>query len=173
MYIKGIGILLVAGCSAAIGLSFAGELTERVCRLVELKRILLYFRGELQCYHGSLEEIFLHLQEHTTGNFQCFFRSLSEDLQKKDGIPFWDLWKQHIEEPECFGRWWEEDQEILKKLGEGLGYLDLQMQQESIGHALACLEENLETARALQKEKGRLYRMLGGLAGIFLIILLI
>ena len=66
-----------------------------------------------------------------------------------------------------------EEKEKLGRLGEGLGYLDLEMQLSTMELYLEQLEGDIQRAEEEIQSKQRLYRSLGVAGGIFLVILLI
>jgi stage III sporulation protein AB len=58
-------------------------------------------------------------------------------------------------------------------VGNGLGYLDLNMQIENLNLAMLQTEEALKIAKEVQKVRGKLYQTLGVTAGMFLTLLII
>ena len=66
----------------------------------------------------------------------------------------------------------EEDLEQLAGLGEHLGYLDVDMQERTLGLYLEQLDISIEYLRTNQREKCRLYTSLGIMGGMFLVIVM-
>lgn len=65
------------------------------------------------------------------------------------------------------------DKEQLRKVGECLGYLDKEMQMNTIDLYLSQLEGQIEELSKEIKERTRLYNLLGVMAGIFVTIVMI
>ena len=61
----------------------------------------------------------------------------------------------------------------MTRLGENLGYLDKEMQLNTIDLYITQIQGELDDAVDSVKEKVRLYNMLGVMAGIFITIVLI
>ena len=66
----------------------------------------------------------------------------------------------------------QEDLEQLAHLGEHLGYLDVDMQERTLGLYLEQLDISIEYLRTNQREKCRLYTSLGIMGGMFLVIVM-
>ena len=62
--------------------------------------------------------------------------------------------------------------EQLAGLGEHLGYLDVDMQERTLGLYLEQLDISIEYLRTNQREKCRLYTSLGIMGGMFLVIVM-
>ncbi|MGN0334040.1 MAG: stage III sporulation protein AB [Lachnospiraceae bacterium] len=173
MYIKIIGCFLILGCCGGIGKLFAGELSERVKRLQELKRMVVNFKGELSFHHAALQEAFLRVSERVAPPYDQFLKNVSGELEKRDGRIFLEIWQEELESLIGYPGFRKSDKDLLLTLAEGIGYLDLKMQQETLELVLQQLEEMSETAAEERKRNGRFFEVLGVMAGAFLIILVI
>jgi len=86
------------------------------------------------------------------------------------GTPFPDSWRLSV--GEASRELGPELAEMLLPLGEVLGGADLDSQLASLLHVQSMLESRLVSARDHQQQHGKLYRSLGVLAGVALVIIL-
>ncbi|MDO5293098.1 MAG: stage III sporulation protein AB [bacterium] len=171
--IKMIGVLLVIGSSTAIGLYFSTMTKGRVKDLKVLKKYIILLRGDIEYSSTPLPEAIEMLSRRSNDRFKEFFEKVASELRKLDGIPFTEIWDKGIRENmnEIFLT--EPDKDLLRKLGDTLGFMDKDMQVKSIDLYLEQLELELAEAIKTEKEKTRLYNLLGVLCGIFITVVLI
>lgn len=67
----------------------------------------------------------------------------------------------------------QKDKECLVQLGDHLGYLDKDMQMNTIDWYITQVDEIMKDVTAESKQKMRLYQSLGVLFGLFVIILIL
>ena len=67
----------------------------------------------------------------------------------------------------------QEEQELLLRLGQELGTLDLEEQVRSLQHCLDQWRQHIEGLQRKVESHGRLYRGIGVSVGVFLAILLL
>ena len=162
MAFKIIGAVCIIISTTAIGFGQSFRLHLRYRELLELKKILCLFSGEIRFGGGTLEEAFETVAGRCRFPFQKFFLFLTEEMQNRALAE--QLKEAHLTDG---------DKEILVRLGTELGCLDLETQL----HTIALAAEQVEDARReLHEElpkKMRLYNCLGILAGVFITILLI
>ncbi len=173
MYLKIAGSILIVGCSAAIGFSFSRDLSGRISRLQEWKRLLLNLKGELGFRHASLTEAFQNVSERVHEPYAGLLQRVSERLKERDGHSYGEIWKEELENLQTAEHFCETDYRLVEELSEGLGVLDLTMQQDTLQMLLQRTEEAIEEASAEKRQKGRMYEMLGIMLGMFVVILII
>lgn len=173
MAFKIIGAVCIIISTTAIGFGQSFRLHLRYRELLELKKILCLFSGEIRFGGGTLEEAFETVAGRCRFPFQKFFLFLTDEMQKKEGERLVDIWNRALAEQLKEAHLTDGDKEILVRLGTELGCLDLETQL----HTIALAAEQVEDARReLHEElpkKMRLYNCLGILAGVFITILLI
>ena len=90
----------------------------------------------------------------------------------EEGFPFPEAWQHSLDC--CKGLCLDSgDRSLLAELGGSLGTSDVEGQLETIRLFETRLSLRLDGARELQKTKGKLYRSLGVLSGLGLVVLLI
>ena len=105
--------------------------------------------------------------------FQEFLQELAEKLGKKEIKGFEEIWKEQVDSLLKEDGFQKEDRYLFQMVGNGLGYLDLNMQIENLNLAMLQTEEALKIAKEVQKVRGKLYQTLGVTAGMFLTLLII
>ena len=74
MYIKLIGSLFLLGSASSIGFLKSEELTERVKKLQEMKRMMILLQGELRFHRAELSEAFENVAERVQEPFKDFLK---------------------------------------------------------------------------------------------------
>ena len=180
--LKGIGMVLIVVSCSGLGIRLAHLCVERIrqCRQVEqcLRRLL----GEIRFHQLPMEEA-LREAGKTMGNqgFADFFMRLSQRLasireggkqQEEENITLPVLWKEELDRY-LEGSLLQEEQEMLLRLGQELGTLDLEEQVRSLQHFLDQWCQYVEEIQRRVEPHGRLYRGVGISVGVFLAILLL
>ena len=161
-------------CSAAaIGFLKAEELKVRVKRLQELKRMMMLLQGELRFHRAALSEAFESVAERMEDPFQSFLSETAERLEQRESGGFEGIWEEMSEKLLRTEGFQKGDDRLLEVLKNGLGYLDLTMQTETLNLAMIQAEEAIAIAKDQQESRGKLYRTMGVTVGALLILLII
>ena len=172
MYIKIAGGILLLGAATAAGILKSQELTERVRRLQEFKRMIIFMQGELRFHRATLAEAFENVSEKTASPFCEFLAGMAMELEKERS-GFEELWRKSCKELLKQKGFQAEDGRLLELFGGGLGYLDLEVQMDSINMALVQTDEAIGNAREEERCRGRLYRTMGVTTGLLLALLIL
>lgn len=173
MYIKMIGCTFLMISTTAIGLLKSEQLKKRVLYLNELKRMMGLLQGELRFHRATLSEAAQNVAKRVEDPFSTFLNGLADKLENRCLEGFTYVWNQMSEELLAYGGLQKEDKSLLEQLGRSLGYLDLEMQTESLNLAIIQTEEAIQSAKEQKEIKGKLYRTMGVTAGAFLTLLII
>ncbi|MFA9463246.1 MAG: stage III sporulation protein AB [Velocimicrobium sp.] len=173
MFIKMIGSVFVIGATSLFGYLLGREKVIRLAQLKTLKKILYQLRGEIQYGYTPLPEAMGSLGGRNETVFSEFFLSMQQQLKNYEGNTFYSIWKKEIGEKLKQTALSKSDKTKLISLGENLGYLDQEMQIKNIDLYIEGLEEEIVTESNSQKEKIRLYQLLGVLSGIFVTIVML
>lgn len=178
MYLRILGAFFVMLASTGIGLYFGSGIRDRLGKMQMLKQHFQMIRGDIG-YSGTtlpealhaMSERLLEAGEETA--FQQFYEEVSKRLLAREGISFQEIWEEAVEHHLKKTTLTQRDLQLLSSLGGQFGYLDRDMQLKTIDLYLARLEE--ERLQEMQKagEKMRLYRTLGILAGVFLVVVML
>lgn len=171
--LKLIGSFLTISSMTAMGFYFSTLLRTRLEELKELKKYMLILKGDIRYSKTPLPEALENLASRSSGNFCGFFSSIAGRLFKMEGETFEQVWKEAVEN--CLGDTClhKEDKICLKKFGENLGYLDKEMQMNTMDLYISQLEQQIEELSKVVGEKTRIYNILGIMAGVFVTIVMI
>lgn len=170
---KIVGSILVIASSTAIGFYFSNEMKCRIEDLKELKKLIGLLRGDIRYANTPLPEAISALHRRHSGSFEPFFHNVSDKLQELSGLVFSDVWKNAVERELLDTALTKKDKLSLIHFGENLGYLDKDMQMNTLDLYLSQVEEEIAELSKTVKEKSYLYNSLGIMAGVFISIIMV
>lgn len=165
-------ILVVAGCTG-IGFWRAECMKRRLQEMQDLKRYVLFMKGEICCGNRTLPETFLELEKKAKGIWRQFFGNTGKILGKMEGGTLAEIWKSQMQQQLSGSYLREREKREWLTLGENLGYLDMEMQLHMLDIFQIHLSESMEVEREEVRNQSKLSRVLGLMSGIFLTVLLI
>ncbi len=170
------GALVVLAAALGLGLCLASRWRQRLCLLQGLRRLVYFLKGEITYSRAPLPEALKLAGARSGGVFGELFLKAAGRIARQEGESFKELWEEQVEELEA--RRGElaltgEDFQSLKELGSHLGYLDLEMQERTIGLYLEQLDLTISDLQERGRDMCRLYTSLGLMGGLFLVILLL
>lgn len=171
--LKIIGCILVIASSTGMGFFFSNEIGCRIDDLKELKKLIVLLRGDIRYANTPLPEAINSINRRHSGSFTVFFNNVSEKLRELSGTTFSEIWKNAAEKELGNTSLQKKDKLSLIHFGENLGYLDKDMQMNTIDLYISQLEDEINDLSKTVKEKTYLYNTLGIMAGIFIIIVMI
>ena len=170
--IKIIGMILTLGASTALGLYLASLGTFRQQDLLEFKKALLILKSEIEYIATPLPEAMINIAARTTQPISKLFTHFAQDLkQNEDGETVYRLWLSAIElhKKDAFLK--EEDWEVIGNFGKTLGYLDKQMQVDSINFTIDYIDTHASDLQESNGKNQRMYQSLGVIGGILLLVI--
>jgi stage III sporulation protein AB len=174
MYImKIIGCILVIVSSTGMGFYFSNEMRCRIEDLRELRKLIGLLRGDIRYANTPLPEAINSITRRQNGNFNAFFSYVSTKLRELSGHTFSEIWKEAVQKKLEGTSLSKKDKLHLTQFGESLGYLDKEMQMNTIDLYTSQLEEEIRDLCKTVKEKAYLCNTLGIMTGIFIIIIMI
>lgn len=166
--IKYIVLALVLVASFSIGNLIAKKYVNRVKELKEMKNALNMFETKIRFTYSSVPEIFEDISKHIDRNIGKVFKVASEKMKTKSAGEAWnesiDLNNMNLI---------NEDKIILKNLGKLLGKTDVEGQISEIKLVSKFLDTQIELAENEQKKNEKMYKTLGGIVGLTIVIILI
>ncbi|KXG76792.1 stage III sporulation protein SpoIIIAB [Thermotalea metallivorans] len=99
------------------------------------------------------------------------FKEAGSLLETRRGYDIEDAWQQAIEQKIRFTSLSEEDKEILIDFGKNLGSIDRENQIKNFNFIYAQLKKQQQTAEELRAKNEKMYRSLGVLLGLAIVIL--
>lgn len=170
---KIIGCILVILSSTAMGFYFSNDMKCRIEDMKELRKLIGLLRGDIRYANTPLPEAINSIHRRHSGNYHAFFNQVSLELCELSGHTFSEIWKSAVESRLINTSLTKKDKLHLSQFGENLGYLDKDMQMNTIDLYLSQLEEVINEQSKTVKEKAYLYNTLGIMAGIFITIIMI
>lgn len=170
---KIIGAIFVMIASCGIGFLFAGELKKRKQELVEQYNLMRLLLGDVRYMRAALPEAINKAIIRHQGSYSGFLRTVAELLGEAPGICLSDIWKRAVEESLQHSSLKESDKQMLKCFGESISVADRENVMLCFEQYLSELKEEIDAVSRVAGTKARLYRSLGVLTGIFIIVLFI
>ncbi|MFG6331738.1 MAG: stage III sporulation protein AB [Lachnospiraceae bacterium] len=169
--LKLLGIFCILAGSTGFGIRMAKELDQRVEELRMLQQLMLSLRGEIRYLHRPLAEAFFHLSEYAAAPFGEFFRRTAQELECRRGSTAGEIWSRN--QRICLAELHISPRERLEleRLGRMLGYLDVEMQVNTLDHYLEQLKLSTGQAGETANNCRRLYQYMGILGGAAFVIL--
>ncbi len=161
------GLALVALCTTGMGMEMAFSLSQRVRALELAQTVLESIAGELSYTLAPPEEIIKSLTARTTLCKAGYLTACQSFCRK--GVPFPQAWNRAVREWK--GALSARDREILTAVSETLGTCSEKEALTALEGAKRLLQEELKNAQEYAQVHGKLYRTLGMLSGVFLVIL--
>lgn len=165
-----IGMILTLSTSTALGLYLANLTSFRLKDLLEFKKALLILKSEIEYAATPLPEAMANIAARTVMPISQLFEDFSSSLRQNKGETAYRLWLAAIEanKKESFLK--PEDIEIIEGFGKTLGYLDKEMQKETINFTLDYINGQVSELQEMKVKNQRMYRSLGLIGGILLLV---
>lgn len=160
---------------AGIGFGFhkAAKEQRRLEQGIAIKRMLYLLQGEIRYGFTPLPEAVLKISTKTEKEYQPFLKKVAKQLETHSEESFAKIWqqtadqklKQVIYEPKFY--------EILKNMGETIGYLDQQMQEKTILLTIEQLDDQIFLMKDQVVKNCKMYRSLGISLSVLIVIILL
>ena len=170
--IRIIGMVFTITASAALGFYLSGLGKFRLQDLQEFKKALLILKSEIEYISTPLPEAMANIGKRTSRPISKIFKSYAGNLKNNDsGDSAYHLWLTAIDthKKETFLK--EEDWEVIESFGKTLGYLDKQMQVETIKLTTDYINAQVTGLREDNGKNQRMYRSLGVIGGVLLLVI--
>lgn len=169
---KYLGLIIIFISTTALGFKITDNMNVRIISLREIRKMLILLRGEIMYNMSSIDEAFLNTAAKTAEPFSMFMKEVAKEIQKKDGTMFSKIWDEKLRllAKTCLTR---KDVKALKDFSEGFGCQYKENQVSSFNMYIEELEREIREADKKKDENSRLYRTLGIMSGLFIVIILI
>lgn len=151
-----------------IGILISKKYTNRVKELNEFKNALNMFKTKIRYTYEPIPEIFQEISENLEPNVGFVFNQAAQKMNKLAAGEAWELALKmdnlNIE---------EEDRNALKNLGKLLGQTDLDGQISQIEMTSSFLDNQIKLAEEQKNKNEKMYRTLGMIMGIAIVIIVI
>lgn len=165
-------MLLIAG-STGYGFSLAHRYQGRIRLLVRLRQMTYLLKSQIRYTNATLDEALRAVGERSGGPLGELFQKAAGQIMQEEASSFYEAWKTSVDKLDPELPLSDADRKSLAAMAEHLGYLDLDAQERSLLLYLEELDGLIRTLQDQQREKCRLYRSLGVMAGIFLAVVIL
>lgn len=166
------GAVMILLASSLLGFLYSREVERKLNTLYEIQRILIMLKGEITYHKAPAAEAFCEVSKHVKEPFSSFFYSTAMELDKSFGKTIERIWQEscdtELKELIIAG----EDRKTFREFGACMGYLDAQMQISSIGLYSEKLDVRIKESERGIREKQKIFKCMGIMGGIFLILLI-
>lgn len=172
MLFKIIGGALVILASSFLGYFFSRDCASRPNQLRDLQGLLQMFENEISFLSNLLVDAFRKIYRSSRSDVALFFKDTINNLTLDSGLGASNAWTKAIKENIKKTALNKEDEEILISFGELLGNSDLEGQIKNIKLTLNQLKLQEQKAEENKKKNEAMYRTLGVLGGLAVVIVL-
>lgn len=173
LIIKIISLFTIFGVSTFIGYIISNRYSLRVKELQQLITALEIFKTRIDYTYDTIPDCFRYISTYIKGNIGNIFSKTADILENENDKSTGDCFKNVIEEERFMLNLKEVDIEILKGLSVSLGQIDLDSQINNIKLIIHTLNNSLAQAEEEKVKNFKLYRNMGILTGLVLMIILI
>ena len=167
-FIKCIIYILIFSSSTYIGILISKQYSNRVNELKEIKLALNILKTKIRFTNEPLYSVFKEISSSSKGNVSNLFKNMSESLKNNSAKVSWE---QGIENEILAIK--KQDRQALKSMGKLLGKTDLDGQISEIELTESFLETQILDAEKEKDKNEKLYKTLGMVTGVGIIVILI
>jgi len=168
--IKFIILITIFGASTSIGFLMSKKYKNRVIELREFKNAINALEAKIKFTYEPISEIFNQISKNTQNNISKIFRKASKYIGENTTK---EAWNKAIEELNSELNLNNEDIKIIQNLGNLLGKTDIEGQISEIKVTSNFLDTQIIKAEEERKKNEKMYRNLGTIVGLAIVIILI
>lgn len=165
---KYIILLIIFFLTTFLGLAFSNKYRQRVSDLKSIRNILNILGTKITYTYEPLPQIFSDIYNEFDGGIAELFKMAKEKMQE---ISAGEAWKFAIENSNTSMN--GEDLNVLKNLEKLLGKTNVEGQLSEIELMKKFIDTQIQKAEEDQRKNEKLYRNLGFIVGLAIVIILI
>ncbi len=173
MLIKVLSSLFILFSSALIGYIYASRYNHRVQQLRHVLHGIQLLETEVLYSSNSLPEAMKRVGERSHSTVAKIFLDTAQCLYSRKGISLEEAWGKAIESQGAYSALQEIDREILIDFGKLLGTSDKENQKKNFHMVILELQKQQRSADEERCKNEKMYRSLGILAGLAIVIVFI
>lgn len=168
LMLKLIMLMAVFGTISMIGIKISNRYVQRANNLKQIKKALNIFETKIMYTYEPIPDVFLEIAKKIKGDVGKLFFEASKQMQ----LDFaGEAWEKCINNSNIMLL--EEDKEALKSLGKLLGNTDIEGQISQIRLVNTFLDEQIKEATESRNKNEKMYKKLGVIVGIAVVIVLV
>lgn len=170
-FIKWTSLILIFLLVTLLGNIISKKYKNRVKELKELKVILNTIETKIKFTQQPLTEIFKEIinGQQDNQNVNIIFKEASQNIGKDS---FGRVWNEAISKSRTKLNLTDEDINIIEGMGKTLGTTDIDGQIKEIEIIKEFINNQIDKAEEDRKKNEKMYKMLGGITGIGIVIIL-
>ena len=168
VFIKYIILFFIFMSVSYIGLALASRYKNRVRDLKNIRNILNIIETKIKYTYEPLPQIFLEISQEFTGGISELFKTSVEQMKS---VSAGEAWKYALERSNTSLN--SEDLEILKKLENLLGKTNAEGQLSEIKLMNNFIDIQIKKSEEEQNKNEKMYKNLGVIVGLAIVIILI
>jgi len=166
--LKTILYILIIATSSSLGIMLSQKYINRVDELKTFKSALNMLKTKIRYTYAPLIDIFTDISKSLRGNISILFQNACQQIEEQGAT---DGFCTAIEM--TYLNVSKEDKQVMKNLSKLLGKTDAEGQINEIELTESFLEIQIEKAELEREKNAKLYKTLGVISGIGLVIILI
>ncbi len=167
MILKIIICSLIIYICTYLGMYKAKTYEQREKELKKIKNSLAFFKSKIEFTYEPIEEVFCSISKSVYLHKDNIFKDTINKLNETDLNTSWNM---AVENAIYFNK---EDKEVLKMFGKLLGKTDKKGQISEIEITNSFIEKQIEKAENEKNKNAKLYKSLGVICGIGIVIIFI
>ena len=168
IFLKFISLSLVFAIAFYIGWLISKKYSNRVLELKEMKNALNMFETKIKFTYASVPEIFKEISENIKNVIGNIFEVAWRQMEH---MTAGEAWQYSLDNVQCNLK--QEDKDVIKKLGRMLGKTDVDGQISEIKLVNEFLNTQIQLAEEEKNKNEKMYKTLGGIIGLTIVIVLI
>lgn len=172
MLLKLAGGAMILAASSLIGFSLADRLVKRQQQLKQLTGLMHLLENEIRYMSNLLADAFEKITDDRMTEAAAFFTESASILRKENETSASEAWRRAVAKCIKNTSLDKEDERVLLSFGNMLGNSDTEGQLKNIRFIISRLEEREQNAEEKRKRGEPMYRKLGILAGLAIVILM-
>ena len=173
MILKIAGAVLVLASSSILGIYFAQLDSFRISDLDEWKKALLILRSQIAFAVLPLPEAMGVISERVGEPVSRALSQFSTRLTGRDSADIYTIWTGCLKDSAAGSHLKQEDWDWLNNFGKTLGFLDKDMQLNSIDLTVTYIDNKTELLSAQSEKNKKMFGSLGILCGMLTVIILL
>lgn len=170
--LKLLGAMLILLAGTLLGFYQASQLSRRPKQVSELIRLLQRLETEIVYGFTPLPEALRQTGRTGTPPVGALFLDTAVELAKPDGRSVHAIWEQTLAAGWRYTSMKPNERDVLLQLGHTLGLTDREDQVKHLRLAVSQLQGEAECAREEQQRYERMWKSLGVLMGLLVVILM-
>lgn len=163
-------LLIIFITSTSIGILLSKRSVHRVIELKEFKKTINMIENKMKFTYEPLGEIFYDIHINSNGTISEIYKDASELIKTMSTKQAWNQAIKQNEEKLYIDT---EDKNTILNLGKMLGTTDIEGQVSELELTLSFIDIQISKAEEEKKKNEKLYKSLGSIIGLTIVIILI